>query len=226
MIRWNGREPDMPSAGRLLSSEQDAQVLKQYAMWNAVSMCYPQSGMDVSKQPKSLVGFAGIRNSIEVRHNQDGIVCRISTGSYIFVLVGTGIFGPGLGYLFYFHPEKLQPHTPGVILAVVWFLIILSSLIFLRYALGRPRFEAASSTGEIRYFAWRTSSPSLVLRWSDIKSMEVEERIFLNEGTRVPNYCVTVATHQDRRYALCISTNKQLISSLKNDLENARIGRV
>jgi hypothetical protein len=178
------------------------------------------------KQPKPLVGFTGMNNSISVARQPDGIECRVSTSSYLFVLAGTALFGPVLGSVLFFWPEKLEPHTPSFILGAVWFLILLALVAFIRYALGCPRFSANYGTGEIRYFAWWGPKPSLILRREEIKSIEVEERFFLDEGNKTPNYCVTVTTQQDKRYALCISTDQQMISALKSDLENARFGRI
>jgi hypothetical protein len=176
------------------------------------------------QQPKPLVGFTGINNSISVARRPEGIECRVSTRSYLFVLAGTALFGPVLETIFFFRP--LERHTPSLILGAVWFLSLLSSVAFIRYALGCPRFSANYGTGEIRYFAWWGPGPSLILRREEIKSIEVEQRFFLDEGNKTPNYCVTVTTQQGKRYALCVSTDQQLISALKSDLENARFGRI
>ena len=167
----------------------------------------------------------GIQNSIAVQRRPDGIHCRISTGTYTFVLAATATFGPALGSLLYFRPEKLEPHTPSVILAAAWLLSILSSAIFVRYALGCPRFKATYATGDFLYFAWWGPVPSLVLRRGGIRSLEVEERFFLNQGNRVPNYCITAITNADQRYALCVSIDEQLIRGLKSELDKFVAGR-
>jgi hypothetical protein len=137
-------------------------------------------------------------------------------------LAGTATFGPSLAFLLYFRPEKLEPHTPGVVLGAVWLLTILSSVAFVRYALGCPRFTASFSTGDIRYFAWG-SAPSLILRRGEIRALEVEERFFLHEGSRVPNYCLIAMSNTDQQYAVCVSTDEQLIRGLKSELENHRL---
>jgi hypothetical protein len=172
------------------------------------------------------VGFPGLQNSLKVERLPEGTRCRVSTGTYVFVLAGTAIFGPAVIYLLYFTPEKLEPHTPRLILGAVWFLSLLSSAVFVRYALGCPRFKAVYSTGEIVYYAWWGSRASLVLRRSEVRDIAVEERPFLDEGTRVPNYYLIVTTYEDKRYALCVSIDRQMILALKSDLENAVVGRV
>jgi hypothetical protein len=176
------------------------------------------------KKPKPLVGFSGIKNSIVVERRPDGIECRVSTRTYLFVLAGTGLFGPLLGCLFYLRP--LEQHTPRFVFGAVWFLILLSSLVFIRYLLGCPRFTVDYGTGEILYYKWWSSKPSLVLRREEIRSVEVEERPFLDEGVRIPNFFLTVTTFQDKQYVLCVSTDQQLIGALKSDLANARFGRI
>jgi hypothetical protein len=97
---------------------------------------------------------------------------------------------------------------------------------FVRYALGCPRFTASYGTGEIQYFAWRGSRPSLILRREEIRSVEVEERFFLDDGIKTPNFCLMVTTYQGKRYALCVSTDQQMISALKSDLEKVVVGRI
>jgi len=176
------------------------------------------------KKPKPLVGFSGIKNSIAVERRPDGIACRVSTRSYLFVVAGTCLFGPVLVGLFYLRP--LDQHTPSFVLGAVWLLSFLSSLVFIRYLLGCPRFTVDYGTGEILYYAWWISRPSLVLRREEIRSVEVEERSFLDEGARIPNFCLTVTTSQDKQYALCVSTDQQLIGALRSDLANARFGRI
>lgn len=186
----------------------------------------PRSKAGMIVHPRPLVGFTGVGNSISVQYKPDGIKCRVSTGSYLFVLAGTATFGPALEFLLYFRPEKLQPNTPGVILGAIWFLTILSSAAFVRYALGCPRFRAYYGRGDLEYFAWSWSRPSLVLRRGEVRKMEVEERSFLSEGIRVPNFCITVTTHKDRQYTLCISTDERLIRSLHSELEKLLVGRI
>jgi hypothetical protein len=206
-----------------LISWRNAGAVQQHGMRSMIRV-RQKAGM--VKQPKPLVGFTGINNSISVARRPDGIRCRVSTSSYLFVLAGTALFGPVLGSVLFFWPEKLEPHTPSLILGAVWFLSFLSLVVFTRYALGCPRFIVNYGTGEIRYFAWWGPRPSLVLHREEIKSIEVEERFFLDEGNKTPNFCVTVTTQQDKRYALCVSTDQQMISALKSDLENARFGRI
>lgn len=185
-----------------------------------------QSKTGAATRSRPLVGFPGLQNSLKVERRPDGIHCRVSTRTYVFVLAGTAIFGPAVIYLLYFMPDKLEPHTPRLILGAVWFLSLLSSGVFVRYALGCPRFNAMYGAGEILYFAWWGPKPSLVLRRGEIRNMAVEERTFLNEGTRVPNYYITVTTDGDKCYALCVSTDQQMILALKGDLENAVVGRM
>jgi hypothetical protein len=174
---------------------------------------------------RPLVGFIGIQNSITVQRRADGIHCRISSSAYVFLLAGTATFGPALSFLLYFRPEKLELHTPGIVLGAVWFLSILSSAIFVRYALGCPRFKATYDTGDILYFAWWGSAPSIVLRRREVRSLEVEKRFFLNEGNRVPNYVITAITNADQRYAICVSNDEQLVRGLKNELEKLGAGQ-
>lgn len=181
-------------------------------------------GQKTVKRPKPLVGFSGIKNSIAVTRRPDGIACRVSTRTYLFVLAGTGLFGPLLGCLFYLRP--LEQQTPRFVFGAVWFLVFLSSLVFIRYLLGCPRFTVDYGTGEILYYAWWGSKPSLVLRREEVRSVEVEERPFLDEGARIPNFCLTVTTSQDKQYALCVSTDQKLIGALRSDLANARFGRI
>jgi hypothetical protein len=219
MIVRNAESPGAPMATMHLSSMQRMNVVEQYGIRSVTKI-----RQKASKQAKPLVGFSGIRNSIAVERRPDGVKCRVSTRSYLFVLAGTGLFGPVLGSIFYLRP--LEQHTPSYILGAVWLLIFLSSFVFIRYLLGCPRFTADYGTGEILYFKWWGSKPSLVLRREEIRNVEVEERSFLDEGTRVPNFCLTVTTSQDKQYALCVSTDQQLIGSLRSDLENARFGRI
>lgn len=109
---------------------------------------------------------------------------------------------------------------PGLIFWAIWFLVLLSSVGFVRYALGCPRFKADYSTGQIFYFPWWWSRPSLVLRLAQIQNMEIEERFFREEGIGAPNYYLIVTTNDGNRYALCVSTQKQIIMNLKKELEN------
>jgi hypothetical protein len=183
-----------------------------------------QSKSGAIRRSRPLVGFMGIGNSISVQRRPDVIHCRVSTGTYVFLLAGTATFGPALGFLLYFRPERLEPHIPGLILGAVWLLSILSSVAFVRYALGCPRFTASFITGDIRYFAWWGSAPSLILRRGEIRTLEVEERFFLNEGSRVPNYCLIAISSTDQRYAVCVSTDEQLIRGLKSELEKLVLG--
>jgi hypothetical protein len=215
--------PLLAQATRFMTQHEEA---GQHGMRRMSGMGHPQSKTGAAVRSRPLVGFPGLQNSLKVEHRSDGIYCRVSTGAYIFVLAGTAIFGPAVLYLLYFMPEKLEPHTPRLILGAVWFLSVLSSAVFVRYALGCPRFKAIYSTGEILYFAWWGSTPSLVLRRGEVQTIAVEERPFLNEGTRVPNYYITVLTYGDKRYALCVSTDQQMVLALKSDLENAVVGRV
>lgn len=133
-------------------------------------------------------------------------------------------FGPVLGSFFYLRSDKLDQHTPAFILGAAWFLILLSSALFVRYALGCPRFSAIYGTGEIRYFAWWGSRPSIIFRRGEVRSLSMEEQMFLNEGTRIVNYTIVVTTHEGEQFALCVSTDEQLISGLKGDLENVLVG--
>jgi hypothetical protein len=203
--------------------------LAQFKTWPLTSsQDAAQPGLSRKKswaiRPRPLVGFSGTNNRLVVHRRPEGIYCRVSTASYVFVTATTAIFGPGVGSLFYFRPDKLEPHTPGFILGAVWVLIILSSAAFLRYALGCPRFTAMYGTGEIQYFAWWGSWSSLILCRGEVRGMEVEEQIFLDEGSRVANYYIVVTTHEERRYALCVSSDKQMIEALKTDLEHVMVG--
>jgi hypothetical protein len=180
----------------------------------------------VATRPKSLVGFPGTRNTLSIERRPDGLECRVSARSYLFVLAGTALFGPVLAIVLYFRFSAAETHTPRVIMAAIWLLVLLACAGFVRYALGQPRFVADYATREIRYFAWRKSAPSLVLRSDEISGLEIEERSFLDEETRVPNYYLTVTASEGKRYALCVSTDRQIIAALKTDLENAGIGRI
>jgi hypothetical protein len=175
---------------------------------------------------KPLVGYPGINNSLVIQRRGDGIECRIATVSYLFVLAGTGVFGPLLGLLLYLCRDQLDQHTPRFITWAVWLLVVLAAAGFVRYALGRPKFEVDYGSGEIRYYAWRSPSPSLVLRRKEIRDMEIREWSFVDEGSSVANYYLTVTTGEDKRYALCVSTDKKIVEALKTDLENAGIGRM
>lgn len=180
----------------------------------------------VTVRPKPLVGFPGIKNTLAIERRPDGLECRVSARSYLFVLAGTALFGPVLGVVLYFRFAEADPHAPRFIMAAIWLLVLLACAGFVRYALGRPRFVVDYGAGEIGYFAWRKPAPSLVLRREEIRGIEIEERAFLNEDTRVPNYYLTVTTREGKRYALCVSTDRQIIAALKTDLENAGIGRI
>ena len=194
MIARFEREFDAPSRAQALGFRAQHEGAAHHGMRSMSGMGHPQSKTGAATRSRPLVGFPGLQNSLKVERRPDGIHCRVSTGAYIFVLAGTAVFGPAVLYLLYFMPEKLEPHTPRLILGAVWFLSLLSSAVFVRYALGCPRFKAIYGTGEILYFAWWGSTPSLVLRRGEIRNMAVEEWPFLNEGTRVPNYYITVTT--------------------------------
>ena len=176
--------------------------------------------------PKPLVGYPGTRNSLVVVRRSGGIECRVTSASYLFVLFGTALFGPFLGLLLYFQRGQVDQHAPRIIMGAVWLLIGLATAGFVRYALGRPKFDVDYGTGEIRYYAWRSPSPSLVLRREEIRGMEIAEWPFVNEGTRVANYYLVVTAAEGKRYALCVSTELEIIAALKTDLENAGIGRI
>lgn len=176
------------------------------------------------KQPRPLVGSAGAGNSITVERRPGGIDCRFSIRTYLFILVATFLFGPALEALLLLRPDKISPHTPRLIMGAVWFLSLLALASFLRYAFGRPRFSVDFGTGEIKYFAWWGSRPSLTLQRGEIQGMEVEERVFLDEGKKVPNYCLTVTMSEGKRHALCVSTDRELVETLKNDLVAAGFG--
>src|SRR3954453_10316631 len=140
------------------------------------------------KQPSALVGAAGTVNSITVERRPGGIDCRFSIRTYFFILICTFLFGPALEALLLFRPDKISPHTPRIILGATWLLSLVAMVSFVRYALGRPRFMADFGTGEIKYFAWWGSRPSVTLQRGDIQSVELEERVFLDEGAKLPNY--------------------------------------
>jgi hypothetical protein len=215
-----------PGAPRLPFRRDDARISEGLATGSMNEKEQFREGNGVTTRPKPLVGFPGTRNTLSIDRRPEGLECRVSARSYLFVLAGTALFGPVLAVVLYFRFSAAEPHTPRVIVAAIWLLVLLACAGFLRYALGRPRFVVDYGTGEIRYFAWRKPAPSLVLRRDEIRGMEIEERSFLDEETRVPNYYLTVTASEGRRYALCVSTDRQSIAALKTDLENAGIGRI
>ena len=219
----NGNEPPLSVQSRAmrLALWQNTEAERHDGMR---SMSESREKTGTVKRPRPLVGFTGVYNSISVTRRPDGIDCRVSCRSYAFLLAGTALFGPVLEIMLYFRP--IVAHTPGFIVGAVWLLSLVSAVIFIRYSLGCPRFTANYGTGEILYYAWWGSRPSFVLRREEIQSIQVEERPFLDEGARIPNFCLTVTTSQDKQYALCVSTGQQLIGTLRSDLANARFGRI
>jgi hypothetical protein len=177
---------------------------------------------------RPLVGFSGDRNFISWQHDADRLVCRLSKRTYVRILLLTATFGPVFAAVLYFRPKQLNPapDVPAVIFVPVVGLALISAAILLRYSLGSPRIEAFYSTGDLQYFKYRGSRPVLIVHRNDVQNIEVESRIFLDEGTRVQNYCIRLTTREGREYALCVSSDEQLIRSLHRELENLLRGQL
>jgi hypothetical protein len=173
------------------------------------------------KQMRPLVGFAGTANHIVIQRNADGLICRLSMSTYAYVLMLTALFGPFLAAVMYFQPKWMNPaaHTPAIINGLVWCMTLLSSILFVRYLRGRPRIEVSCSARDIRYFNTWGSQPAFIVRQDEIRSLNVEEHFFLDEGTRVTNFFVSLTTREGVRKGLCVSTDEQLIRSLHRELE-------
>lgn len=181
----------------------------------------------IANQPQPLVGFAGKGASLTVERRTDGLECRVSTGSYLMVLGATALFGPVVASVLYAKRDEITRKTPSLLLALIGGMVLLSSFLFVRFLLlGTPRFAVDYATGEIRYFPRRSSSPSLVLRTDQVRSLSVEERIYQDtDGICIPNQYLVVTEKDETTHALCVSTNRQQLEEIRNDLENAGFGR-
>jgi hypothetical protein len=102
---------------------------------------------------------------------------------------------------------------------------LLSSAFFVRYLRGRPRFEVSYSTRDLCYFKMWGSQPALIVRRDQVQRLEIEEQVFLDEGTRVANFYISLITHEGDQHALCVSTDEHLIRSLHDELEKLLGGR-
>ena len=185
-------------------------------IWRRLSPeSFKKSGITLSRPDVGYVGSEGLGSRLRFEDRWDAIRVEWSRTDYLFVLVITGFFGPGIILLFLLAPHKFNSHMPLPVALGVVALVLLACYCFVRqlrtFLWTRPALRiTASSIDVLKGSAIVKTFPRSLLN-----SLSMTTHTYVDsDGDRHPNYLLVAELGGERQERLCISYDRRQIERL------------
>lgn len=174
----------------------------------------PFKNLYLTEKPMPFVGTPGKGIPLAITHEGSRLRVRWALSNYIFVIAGTGFFGPGMIMLWLFNAKfhdrlaHSPPPMPMEIMLVI--LVFVGTAIFFRelreFFFRRPVVEIGVDA--IRLCIGPALTPSRTIWRQDIKGFSVQESAFHSNNYTCTDYAL-VADLQDRSLVMLCMTDRQ-----------------
>ncbi len=185
---------------------------------------FKKSGITIQDQPSlGLVGSEGQGSSLRITKTQEGITVTWSPMDYIFILLITFLFGPGLITCASLQYDKVVAKTPGLALSIMFIVCGVSLAAFISTLwklLHNPRLLIKGNGIEF----WRGRQLVKTLWSHQIDKLFTENHTYVYQGESganlsCPNFILTAGMKDASQERLCISDKQAQIEQLKSDIE-------
>ena len=171
----------------------------------------------------AFVGLGGTNNNLKVTHQPDRVLLQLTGFAYLIVLAATLLFGPVLLTLLYLRPPGTidLSKVPLPFAALILALPVICCVLFVSYLFTQHRIEVLQPGGTMVFYKRKLSGPVYSLEKHRIRDFVINESWYRpSRGGPTKNFVLTAICDDERRLALCISTDEKLIQSVEQDLRS------
>lgn len=183
-------------------------------------MASEQEAFKILDQPDPFIGHPGFGSRV-VLQDKDGVfVVKESLFGQLLVIFGLLLFGPGLTFMAFVHPDRVSKNPP-FILAVVGFFSLIGWIFGFKYLyrlLGGRRVEIRAADGAIELYEFGRT-PSRRIERSQVQRIENYKTIYrTNRGAEVDNFSLRLTLTNGERVDLCTSNMSTQIDAIRSQL--------
>jgi hypothetical protein len=159
---------------------------------------------------KPFIGLAGNSNLIGVKNQSRHIKIHTKLIARIYLSLVFFIFGPGITYIYFNHPEKWNQNLPLYINCAVLFFVVLGWIFFIRFSLLPRKILADKLNGNLTLYKYPWKKE--VIRADQIKGLSIQDYVFRSSKSHRSTLCQILCAdlNDGQKVGLFISSDPEI----------------